>query len=56
MADVWAPVVGHLLLLALLPSTSSSHMVFDLSGNVYPTGYSAAASKEPYRCLCKNFC
>ncbi|KAG2560744.1 aspartic proteinase Asp1-like [Panicum virgatum] len=37
MAAVWAPVVGHLLLLALLPSTSS-HMVFDLGGNVYPTG------------------
>ncbi|PAN41557.1 hypothetical protein PAHAL_8G052900 [Panicum hallii] len=38
MAAVWAPVVGHLLLLALLPLTSSSHMVFDLGGHVYRTG------------------
>ncbi|CAN6362494.1 unnamed protein product [Urochloa humidicola] len=38
MAAVWTRVVGHLLLLALLPSTTFSHMVFDLSGHVYQTG------------------
>ncbi|RLM70154.1 hypothetical protein C2845_PM17G03750 [Panicum miliaceum] len=38
MAGSWAPVVGVLLLLPLLPLASSS-MVFKLDGNVYPTGH-----------------
>jgi hypothetical protein len=38
MAGRWAPVVGVLLLLPLLPLASSS-MVFKRDGNVYPSGY-----------------
>ncbi|KAK3119434.1 hypothetical protein QOZ80_9AG0670510 [Eleusine coracana subsp. coracana] len=34
----WAPVVGLLLLLPLLPSASSSAVVLKLHGNVYPDG------------------
>ncbi|CAL4995238.1 unnamed protein product [Urochloa decumbens] len=37
MAARWALVTGLLLLLSLLPSTSSS-MMFKLDGNVYPAG------------------
>ncbi|OEL33089.1 Aspartic proteinase Asp1 [Dichanthelium oligosanthes] len=39
MAARMAQAVGLLLLLALLPSTSSSGMVFHLVGDVYPTGH-----------------
>ncbi|KAL6658482.1 hypothetical protein ACP70R_004068 [Stipagrostis hirtigluma subsp. patula] len=39
MAARWAQIVGLLLLLPLVPSTSSATLVFKLDGSVYPAGH-----------------
>ncbi|KAL6870812.1 hypothetical protein ACP4OV_014660 [Aristida adscensionis] len=39
MAARWAPVVGLLLLLPLVPSATSSSIAFKVDGNVYPAGH-----------------